>query len=64
MATAPALELVISEGQARVVIVVKRTEALVALDPEPKSLRDPLNGKVAKLLQFILSHNYGPPIPL
>ena len=57
MATAPALELVISEGQARMVIVVEGAEAFVALDPESKSLRDPLDGKVAKLLQFILFHN-------
>jgi hypothetical protein len=33
-----------------VVIVVERAQALVARNPEPEPLRDPLDGKVAKLL--------------
>ena len=38
-------------------IVVKRTQALMPLDSQSKPLRDPLNGQVAKLLKFKLIHN-------
>ena len=38
-------------------VVVKRAEAFMPLYMESKSLRDPLNGQVAKLLQFILFHS-------
>jgi hypothetical protein len=38
-------------------VVVKRTEAFVALHPESKSLRAPLDRKVAKLLQLKLIHS-------
>ena len=37
-------------------IVVKRTKALMSRNLESKSLCDPLNGKVAELLQFKLIH--------
>jgi hypothetical protein len=38
-------------------VVVERTKALVPLHLESESLCDPLNGKVAELLKFILFHN-------
>ena len=44
--------------QTGVTVGMKRTETLVALYAESKSLGDPLNGQVAKLLQFILIHNH------
>ncbi len=44
------------KGEAGVVVVVEGAEAFVAADAESESLRDPLNRKVAKLLQFILFH--------
>ena len=40
------------ERQRGVVVVVERAERLVPHDAESKSLRDPLNGEVAKLLKF------------
>ena len=39
-------------------VVVKRTKALVSRNVESKSLCDPLKGKVAELLKFILFHHY------
>ena len=39
-------------------VLVKRAEAFMPLYMESKSLRDPLNGQVAKLLQFEFIHNY------
>ena len=39
-----------------VVVVVERTERLVAHHPQSEPLRDPLYRKVAKLLQFKLIH--------
>ena len=39
-------------------VVVKRTQAFMSHNLESKSLRDPLNGKVAKLLKFKLFHNH------
>ena len=46
------------------VVVVERAERLVAHHPHSKPLRDLLNGKVAKLLQFILFHKKTlPPAP-
>ena len=44
-------------------IVMKRTQAFMVAHVESKSLRDPLDGKVAKLLQFESSHNLDPPSP-
>ena len=38
-------------------VVMKRAQAFVSHHVESKSLRDPLNGQVAKLLQFILFHS-------
>ena len=38
-------------------VVVERTERLVPSDLESESLRDPLDGKVAKLLKFMIFHN-------
>ena len=37
-------------------IVMKRTQAFMVAHVESKSLCDPLNGKVAELLKFILFH--------
>ena len=39
-------------------VVVKRAEAFMPLYMESKSLRDPLNGQVAKLFDFKSIHNY------
>ena len=39
-------------------IVVKRAEALMSRNLESKSLRDPLNGQVAKLFDVILLHGH------
>ena len=39
-------------------VLVKRAEAFMPLYMESKSLRDPLNGQVAKLLQFEFIHSY------
>ena len=39
-------------------VVMERTQAFMSHNLESKSLRDPLNGQVAKLLKFILFHNY------
>ena len=39
-------------------IIVKRAEAFVVRNLESKSLCDPLNGQVAKLLQFEFIHSY------
>ena len=45
------------KGKARVMVVVKRAETLVpALYAQSESLGNPLNGKVAELLQFMLVH--------
>ena len=45
-------------------VVVERTQALMPLDSQSEPLRDFLNGKVAKLLQFILFHKKTlPPAP-
>ena len=38
------------------VVVVEGAEALVSADLEPQPLRNPLNGKVAKLLKLELIH--------
>ena len=38
-------------------IVMEWAEALMSRNLESKSLRDPLNGKVAKLLKFYSVHN-------
>ena len=38
-------------------VVVKRTEALMPTDMESESLCDPLNGQVAELLKFYSIHN-------
>ena len=38
-------------------VVVERAEAFVALNPESKSLCDPLNREVAELLKFNRIHN-------
>ena len=38
-------------------VVVKGAQRLMPHHMESKSLRDPLNGQVAKLLQFILFHS-------
>ena len=46
------------EGERGVVVVVEGAEGFVLPELEPQPLRDPLNGKVAKLLQFKLIHNY------
>ena len=37
-------------------VVMERTQALMSRNLESKSLRDPLDGKVAKLLKFKLVH--------
>ena len=39
-------------------VVMERTQAFMSHNLESKSLRDPLNGQVAKLLKFILFHHY------
>ena len=39
------------------VVVVERTQGFVLHDLESKSLRDPLNGQVAKLLKFEFIHD-------
>ena len=39
-------------------VLVKRAEAFMPLYMESKSLRDPLNGQVAKLFDFKSIHNY------
>jgi hypothetical protein len=37
-------------------VIVERAKALVAAHVESKSLCDPLDGKVAELLKFLLVH--------
>jgi hypothetical protein len=39
-------------------VVVERAQAFMPHDLESKSLRDPLNGQVAKLFEFILFHHH------
>jgi hypothetical protein len=39
-------------------VLVKRAEAFMPHHVESKSLRDPLNGQVAKLFDFKSIHNY------
>jgi len=39
-------------------VIVERAQAFMSRNLESKPLRDPLNGKVAKLLKFKLIHNY------
>ena len=39
-------------------VLVKRAETFMPLYMESKSLRDPLNGQVAKLFDFKSIHNY------
>ena len=39
-------------------VVVERAQAFMSRNLESKSLRDPLNGQVAKLLKFEFIHNY------
>ena len=46
-------------------IVVKRTETFVSRNLDSKSLGDPLNGKVAELLNFEFIHKTHPqPLPV
>ena len=52
------------ERERGMVVVVERAERLVPHHPQSKPLRDLLDGKVAKLLQFILFHKKTlPPAP-
>ena len=52
------------ERERGMVVVVERTERLVPHHPHSEPLRDPLDGKAAKLLQFILFHKKTlPPAP-
>ena len=46
------------ERERGMVVVVERTQSLMPLDSQSEPLRDPLNGQVAKLLQFKSIHNY------
>ena len=46
------------ERERGVVIVVERAEALAPRDLQSESLRDPQDGQVAELLDFILFHHY------
>ena len=46
-----------TKRQARMVVRMKRTQALMSRNLEPKSLCDPLNGEVAEPLKFYSIHN-------